>query len=149
VTRAAITPADTPPRPAPSKPDLPKPAAREAELPKPLPTPAAPKISTALAEAHHQRGRELLGQGSYREAIEEFNLAIGGAPDNSIYYNGRGYTYLLLRDTRRALADLDQAILLNPKYLNAYRNRAAARKAAGDAVGSAADRARERALSGK
>ena len=61
--------------------------------------------------------------------------------------NARGFAYHLLKDYQKALADFDEAIRLNPKYLNAYQNRAKTRKAAGDAEGSAADEAKVRELS--
>ena len=53
--------------------------------------------------------------------------------------NARGFALLLLNDWDGALQDLDKAILLNPNYGNAYRNRAVVRKAVGDAAGAAAD----------
>jgi tetratricopeptide (TPR) repeat protein len=48
----------------------------------------------------------------------------------------------------RALADLDEAIRLNPQYQNAYQNRSHARKAAGDSAGSSADAQKALALAG-
>jgi hypothetical protein len=47
---------------------------------------------------------------------------------------------------KRALQDYDEAIRLNPEYLNATHNRAAARRAAGDNAGADADRRREAEL---
>jgi tetratricopeptide (TPR) repeat protein len=51
-----------------------------------------------------------------------------------------------LHDPASAIKDFDRAIELNPKYANAYRNRAAARKAAGDLQGAAADLERAKQL---
>jgi Tfp pilus assembly protein PilF len=48
-----------------------------------------------------------------------------------------------------ALADFDQAIAQDPKYINAYHNRARARLANGDPKGSAEDTAKERELGQK
>jgi tetratricopeptide (TPR) repeat protein len=63
-------------------------------------------------------------------------------------YNARGFAYYLEHDYQRALVDLDEAIRLNPQYLNAYQNRSRSRKAAGDTQGSAADSKKIRTLLG-
>jgi lipoprotein NlpI len=65
--------------------------------------------------------------------------AIAAKSDLTLAWNARGYAYLVLRDYASAIGNFDRAIELNPKYANAYRNRAAARKAMGDAKGAAAD----------
>lgn len=121
----------------------------------PPPAPIAPPVLKAAppnpqeAAAHNQRGRELLSQQKFAEAVAELDQAIAAQPDNPLFYNARGYSYLMLRNVNRALVDLDQAIRLNPNYLNAYQNRSAARKVTGDAEGSAADLAKVKALGGK
>jgi Tfp pilus assembly protein PilF len=60
--------------------------------------------------------------------------------------NARGFARFKLRDWAHAIEDLDQAILIDPKYANAYRIRAVARTAIGDAAGAAADFEKSRQL---
>jgi tetratricopeptide (TPR) repeat protein len=52
----------------------------------------------------------------------------------------------MLRDWARAIEDLDKAILLNPRYANAYQIRAIAKRSIGDAPGAAADSERSQQL---
>jgi tetratricopeptide (TPR) repeat protein len=102
--------------------------------------------TTGTAEQHHQRGRDLIQQKKYREAIEELSEALRQQPDLALAYNARGYAYSLLRDFPHAIADYDAAIRINPKYVNAYQNRRAARSSSGDKAGAAADAEKLREL---
>lgn len=101
---------------------------------------------SSSASDHHRRGRELLQQGQYREAVEELSEAIRQQPDSSLAYNARGFAHYMARNYKQALEDLDEAIRLNPKYQNAYRNRSQSRKAIGDRAGSAEDAQKAHAL---
>lgn len=99
--------------------------------------------SSVNADTHYQRAKELLNQGKPAEAVAELNAAIELQPTNPILFNTRGYSYYLSKDTKRALQDYDEALRLNPDYLNATHNRAFARRSAGDTEGYEADRKRE------
>jgi tetratricopeptide (TPR) repeat protein len=106
--------------------------------PEPLAATAAGSI-TAAAEQHNTLGRQLSAAGRYREAIAELTEALRIAPDFAVAFNARGFAWFKLHRLPLALKDLDQAILLNPKYANAYRIRGVVRKSMGNARGAAAD----------
>ena len=100
----------------------------------------------AKAAELHTRGRELLAQEKFPEAIKLLSEAIKLDPELTLAYNARGFAYLRLKRYALARADFDKAIRQNPMYINAYTNRAALRKLTGDVAGSAADRSKARIL---
>lgn len=127
----------------PSLPVPPQPAADA--IPVPAVVPANRVLSgpgIAEAEWHHQRGRELLDQHKYKDALAELSEAIRLNPKHALAFNARGFVYYLMREYSHALADFDTAIQLCPSYRNAYQNRALARKASGDFKGAQEDESR-------
>jgi tetratricopeptide (TPR) repeat protein len=92
----------------------------------------------------HARGRRLLAEERFAEAIQQLGQAIKLDPSLSLAYNARGYALFRLRRYTEAIKDFDEAIRLNPKYANAYLNRSAARRMTGDKAGAEADQVKAR-----
>lgn len=72
---------------------------------------------------------KLQGEQKYDEALEAYNKAIAGAPNEAAYYYARGTNYQARNDEAKndvdlALADYDKAISINPNE-KAYREAAA------------------------
>ena len=92
-----------------------------------------PPAPPASAAAHHQRGRELLSQEKFDEAIVELTAALEADSKMAQAWNARGFAQLRMKRYGAAIADFQRAIEVNPDYENAKRNLEAARKAQGSA----------------
>jgi Tfp pilus assembly protein PilF len=57
----------------------------------------------------------------------------------AVIYTNRGYAHRLAGDHRRALADVTEAIRLDPKYATAYKERARVYEALKDPARAKAD----------
>jgi tetratricopeptide (TPR) repeat protein len=103
----------------------------------------SPADTAALA---YSRGRKLMQDDQFTEAIEQFTVAVVLDPKFTLAFNARGYAQIRLKHYKEAVADFDAALAVNPYYANAYQNRAAARKALGDKAGSDADLAKAKQI---
>ena len=84
---------------------------------------AAPERVPENALQRLNQGKNLLAEGRYDAAIQEFEAAI--AIDRNLVdaYYQRGNAYRDKGDIDRAIADYAQAIRMNPNYANAYNTR--------------------------
>jgi tetratricopeptide (TPR) repeat protein len=98
--------------------------ASQASKKKSTATPAKRSTSVLAPSQHEERGQEYLAAEKYEQALEEFSQALKDKPYNEarLYYL-RGLTYSQLEEYDTALIDLNRAIKLNPKYMEAYYER--------------------------
>jgi serine/threonine-protein kinase len=66
------------------------------------------------AQLHFERGHEAMERGEYRDAVEAFTKAIAAMPTVAAGYRARSQAYRALKDRPRTIADLTEAIRLNP-----------------------------------
>jgi Flp pilus assembly protein TadD len=101
--------------------------------------PALSAAQQASAQQFVQQGRELVQKNQFNEALSPLDRAIDADPWSAPAYNLRGYAHLRLLQFDQALADCNEAIRLQPNFLNAYENRASARRHLGDNAGAQQD----------
>lgn len=72
------------------------------------------------AKEYFQRGELELYLGDYKQAIEQYNLALGVWADYANAYFSRGRTYLRMKEPQKAAQDFHQTIRIQPKRAEAY-----------------------------
>ena len=72
-------------------------------------------------------------------AVEDFTTVIELNPNNADAFHSRGLIRLNQRSYYEAIADFDQAIVLNPKFQLAFLNRMEAKESIGDIGGACED----------
>ena len=85
------------------------------------------------------RGVAYANLGDYRQAIEDFNRAIGINPGHAKVYNNRGNAYFALGNYKQAIEDYGRAIEIDPDYAEAYNNRAVVYLNQGDNISGCRD----------
>ncbi|KAF5300373.1 hypothetical protein FQR65_LT00994 [Abscondita terminalis] len=78
----------------------------------------AATISTA--EAFKNKGNELMRNGLYKEAVEQYTRAIQLNADNAIYYCNRAAAFSRLENHENVIEDCECAVRLDPTYGKAY-----------------------------
>jgi tetratricopeptide (TPR) repeat protein len=89
-----------------------------------------PDLASTLPAWSHDRGWRFLQAGDFRNAEQEFGLALRSA-DFYPSWAGRGYLALARNDPRTAIEHFDQALGLRPDYLSALVGRGEALLATG------------------
>ena len=72
-------------------------------------------------DARFLYARVLSWQGSYRDAIDQFNILLLDSPNNSDYLLARANTYEWMGDRSQALDDLKRAREISPEYKQVWR----------------------------
>ncbi|MEI7584903.1 tetratricopeptide repeat protein [Runella sp.] len=86
-----------------------------------------------------EKGKSLMKEGKFRDALTYLNKAIEGDNANYEALNARGVVYYELREYTNALLDYDQALKLKPDYYRPYYNRALLKVAQSDGQGALKD----------
>lgn len=81
---------------------------------------AAPVEVTAemksAAESAKNEGNALLGKGDHAGAVAKYSDAIKLNPNHAIYFANRAAAYVNLREYKKAIADCESSIFLDPAY---------------------------------
>ena len=75
-------------------------------------------------EAHHALGKVYLAQGTFDNAIREFDQALSGSKNQAQIYNDLGVAWLEKKDFNRSLESFNKALQLDSNSLEALFNRA-------------------------
>ncbi len=82
----------------------------------------AEEIDPHLPETQVARGHLLQWKGESSKAIEMFNKALAGSPNNSQYYLFRGYSFIAQGQIDKALDDFIKGYELNPNEFSGPRS---------------------------
>jgi tetratricopeptide (TPR) repeat protein len=106
------------------------------------------QLDPKLTHAYTLRGMAFRETGNLPKSLQDFNRGVELAPGLDTYFQ-RATTYQALGDHPKAIADLDQVIILFPSSPMGYLSRAKSRDAIGDAAGARSDRETGRQLEGR
>lgn len=74
-------------------------------------------------DEYYQKGIYYAGHGQYRQAVENFSIAITQNPDNIRALISRAFIFFKINAYEDAIDDLNEVILRKPDYAEAYSNR--------------------------
>ncbi|KAF5274577.1 hypothetical protein FQA39_LY07189 [Lamprigera yunnana] len=74
----------------------------------------------AAAEIYKSKGNDLMRNGLYREALDQYTRAIELNPENAVYYCNRAAAYSRLENHESVIEDCECAVRLDPTYGKAY-----------------------------
>ena len=71
----------------------------------------------------YKRGQELLDQGMYREAIDQFDIVIEEQPQSWKALNSKGFAFQKMSRYTEAVECFDKALELNPSSVEVLNNK--------------------------
>lgn len=86
-------------------------------------SPSAPPATLVTAQDYFTQGNYQYDLGNCDAAIAAFTRALELDPSFAEAFNNRAFTFMVKKDYKNALPDLDRAIQLRPNYVNALMNR--------------------------
>jgi len=85
-------------------------------------------IDPVKAAEEKEAGNVFFKEGAWVDAMRKYSEAIKRNPNDPetshIYYSNRGNCYIRMNEMNLALEDFEKCIILNPKYVKAYLNKA-------------------------
>lgn len=120
--------------------ELPRPASTIGVAERPVTT------SKQSPQQMYKEGRALVQQSDFTAAAAKLAQAAALDSKDPLIWNALGYSRMRQKQYKAALAALNKAIALNPRYQNAYENRSAVKHFLGDGSGSARDRIQAKLL---
>ena len=100
------------------------------------PTDDTQSLLQTHAESLQFQGNTAMSQNDYLKAINLYTKALSVIPGDPIYLINRAAAYSALKDYTSAVADVEAALAVDPKYTEAWSILGHARLALGDAKGS-------------
>jgi tetratricopeptide (TPR) repeat protein len=82
------------------------------------------------------KGFILYSQGHYKDALQEFQKGISIKPDNAELRYHKGLAHFKLEQYDQAMKCYDEALMIQPRFAEAYNDRAAALSKKGDILGA-------------
>lgn len=92
-----------------------------------------------IPEAYFYRAYAKSDLGQYRQAIDDFDMAVALRPMSALYRYNRGNSKLDIGDYAGALSDYSKVVTIDPGFSSAYLNMGVARHRTGDAVNALKD----------
>jgi len=77
-----------------------------------------------MQNKHYTKAYALFKDGKLEKALQYYNLAINEEPTNAEIYCDRGVLFYHLNDKFKSLADMNEAVRLDPDYSYRYSSRA-------------------------
>lgn len=76
--------------------------------------------SKTMAEVRNENANQLYSSKQYKQALIDYNEAIGLCPDIAKYYNNRCACFMMLSQYRDALKDAKKCLEMDPTIIKAY-----------------------------
>jgi Tfp pilus assembly protein PilF len=84
--------------------------------------PDTPATQAIVADAHSERGSELLERGAFDEAAREFRAVLAALPDSAAAHNNLGVTLASMGRVDQAAEHFRQALAIEPDFEEARQS---------------------------